>query len=146
MTGDVGGSSPSSRTTGPEAPRRGGGADGPEVASSTLARSANPKLYGVVDRRLGLGMRAAQVGHALIQWVLAHGRPPENLILLQVEDRYELIELATKLRDAGTSVVVFHEPDLGDRMTALAVGPEGKRFLRKLPLAMPGTHVKGDRD
>lgn len=36
----------------------------------------------------------------------------------------------------GVEVAVFREPDLGDALTALAIGPAGKRLTRGLALAL----------
>lgn len=92
------------------------------------------------------GLRAAQIGHALIQWVLEHGQPPDNLVVLEVPDEEALLDYADACcgmtmdsRGTTTRYALFHEPDLEDDPrgwhTALAVGPEGGRFLSRLPLA-----------
>jgi hypothetical protein len=71
------------------------------------------------------------VGHALIHWALEHGCPPDNLVILQVPDLEALHRCYDRL--AGR-VVAFHEPDLGDELTAVAAGPECWRALSSLPL------------
>lgn len=76
-------------------------------------------------------MRAAQIGHALIQWTLEHGRPPESLVVLQVPGLDELHRAHDRLEGR---VVAFHEPDLDDELTAVAAGPECWRELSSLPL------------
>lgn len=95
----------------------------------TPARPA--KLYAITRADLSTGMRTAQVGHALIAWVLAHGAPPENLVVLQVPGLVELAELGERL--VG-KVVCFREPDLDDELTAIAAGPDLWRALSSLPL------------
>ena len=93
-----------------------------------------PKLYGITRADLPAGLRAAQVGHALIHWALRYGRPPENLVLLEVPDEKALeLQLA---RCTGCGVVPFYEPDLGDALTAFAVGPDAARVLSSLPLLL----------
>jgi hypothetical protein len=73
-------------------------------------------------------LRAAQVGHALIAWTLEHGRPPENLVVLQVAGQDELRKVSEKVGG-----VAFYEPDLGGQLTAIAtLGP--KKHLREIPL------------
>lgn len=72
------------------------------------------------------------MGHALIQWTLEHGRPPESLVVLQVPNLEALHAVYDRVKDAR--FVGFHEPDLGDELTALAAGPECKRLLSSLPL------------
>lgn len=89
------------------------------------------KLYAVGRRDLSPGLRTAQVGHALIAWVLAHGAPPDNLVVLETPGRAELEAVAERL---GPAAVRFEEPDLGGELTAIAVGPEHWRALSSLPL------------
>ena len=103
--------------------------NGLEGAGSTPARTA--KLYAITRADLSPGLRVAQVGHALIAWVLAHGAPPENLVVLQVPDLAALSALAERLDGA---VVRFHEPDLDGALTAIAAGPDQWRALSSLPL------------
>jgi hypothetical protein len=78
-------------------------------------------------------MRAAQSGHALITWVLRHGEPPENLVVLQVPDRLALEALARRLGSVRR-VELFHEPDLGGQLTAIAAGPECWRDVASISL------------
>jgi hypothetical protein len=78
-------------------------------------------------------MRAAQVSHALIEWTCRFGRPPENLVILQVPDEASLHELESRLAD-DCRRHLFMEPDLDDEATALSVCPEGWRMLSSLPL------------
>jgi hypothetical protein len=89
------------------------------------------RLYVVSRADLGTGLRTAQVGHALIHWVLEHGCPPDNLVVLQVPNLEELHRCGARLTGR---VVSFHEPDLGDELTAVAAGPENWKQLSSLPL------------
>jgi len=77
-------------------------------------------------------LRTAQVGHALIEWACTHGRPPDNLVVLAVDDEPTLLGLANRLAPLGP--VVFREPDLGGEATAIAVGPAARRLLSSIPL------------
>ncbi len=82
-----------------------------------------------------MGLRTAQVGHALIGWALQYGQPPDNLVVLQVPDLAALEKLSMQLNlQAATEVVRFHEPDLDDELTAIAAGPGLWRMLSSLPL------------
>jgi hypothetical protein len=103
-----------------------------EVAGSNPAPRVE-KLYAITRADLGIGMRAAQVGHALIEWTVLHGKPCENLVVLQVPDRASLEAVARRLGCAGR-VLCFREPDLDDEMTAIAAGPECWRQLSGLRL------------
>ena len=101
-----------------------------EAAGSSPALRAE-KLYAVARADLPVGLRTAQVGHALIAWTLAYGEPPENLVVLAVKNLAELTELSAKLEG---DVVRFREPDLDDELTAIAAGPALWRALSMLPL------------
>lgn len=90
------------------------------------------KLYVVARQDLDVGLRTAQVGHALIGWVLEHGRPPDNLVVLSVPSLEALHQVYDRVREYR--MVGFHEPDLGDELTAVAAGPEAWRALSSLPL------------
>lgn len=101
-----------------------------EAAGSSPAPRAE-KLYAVARQDLPVGLRTAQVGHALISWALAYGEPPENLVVLAVKNLAELTALSEKL---DGDVVRFREPDLGDELTAIAAGPALWRAFSSLPL------------
>lgn len=101
------------------------------AGSSPASRVREPRLYAITRADLPIGLRTAQVGHALIHWTLEHGCPPESLVVLQVPDLQALHRIHDLL--AGR-VVAFHEPDLEDELTAVAAGPECWRALSSLPL------------
>lgn len=101
-----------------------------EAAGSSPAPRAE-KLYAITRADLPTGLRTAQVGHALIQWTLEHGQPPESLVILQVADVAALRCVYDLLHGR---VVAFHEPDLDGALTAIAAGPEHRRALSSLPL------------
>lgn len=114
-----------------------------EVEGSSPSFRTPRKLYGVVRGDLSPGLQAAQLGHAFVAYVLA--RPGEtarwhtesnNLVCLSVPNEEALCDLAAKFAEAGAPMVCFHEPDLGDALTAVAVGSEAQRILSCLPLAL----------
>jgi hypothetical protein len=109
MSREVGGSSPPSRVQGPRV----------------------EKLYAITRGDLPVGLRAAQAGHALIAWVLAHGEPCESLVVLQVATRGDLELLSKRLHGR---VELFREPDMGHELTAIAAGPECWRELSSVGL------------
>lgn len=93
------------------------------------------KLYAIGRKDLSPGLRAAQLGHACIEWTATHGRPPENLVLLEVADEEALRRVLEAVQDFPH--VAFHEPDLGGEFTALAVcHPLAPQLLSSLPLAL----------
>jgi peptidyl-tRNA hydrolase len=62
-------------------------------------------------------------------------RESNTIVLLEVPDEATLRELASRARDRGVAASEFsEEPDLG--LTALALGPEGRRLVSSLPLAL----------
>ena len=101
------------------------------------------KLYLVVRRDLPLGARAAQLCHALRAFAASHPACDKDwyersntLVLLEVPDEAALDQLIEKCHRWDIEGAEFREPDLGNSLTAIAIGPRGGRFLRKLPLAL----------
>lgn len=113
----------------------------PEGVGSNPAPSS--KLYVVTRDDLPAGLQAAQLGHALVGYVLAqpaqaarwHTRS-NNLVCLAVPDEAALSGLVGRLVSESIPVLCFHEPDLGGELTAVAVSPDGGRLLASLPLAL----------
>ena len=92
---------------------------------------------------LAPGLQAAQLGHAFVSYVLARPRETaqwhtesNNLVCLSVPDEVALAALAAAIAGEGHPVVCFHEPDLDDSLTAIAVGSEARRLLSNAPLAL----------
>lgn len=105
--------------------------------------SARTKLYIVLDAGLRPGQKLAQACHAMRQWTAEH--PEEDrrwfeesntLVLLEAANESDLTALVGRARDAGVSCVEFREPDMEDRLTAIAIGPLGSVFVAQLPLAL----------
>lgn len=101
------------------------------------------KLFLVTRRDLTPGARAAQLCHALRQFVDEHPdvdrewfERSNTLVLLEASDEDALWDLAGEARARGIPVSTFCEPDMGDALTSVAIGPKGKRLLRSLPLAL----------
>jgi peptidyl-tRNA hydrolase len=101
------------------------------------------KLYVIGRADLDPGLRAAQIGHALVEWCLAHPeeaklwhKESNNLVLLEVPDEHALLALLAQVRKAQFRVASFREPDLDGQMTAFVVEPLAERTLSSLPLAL----------
>ncbi len=97
------------------------------------------RLYLVVAEDLSPGLKMAQAVHAGFQFAQRYPHLHEywfhesnNVAVLQTAD---LEQLADRLEEADLRVCRFHEPDLDDKLTAIAVEPAGRRALRKLKLA-----------
>jgi hypothetical protein len=101
------------------------------------------KLYVIGRADLPPGLRAAQIGHALVEWCIAHGdeartwhRTSNNLVLLEVADEGSLLELLGRLQTEGFRTASFREPDCDDELTGIVVEPVAARLLSSLPLAL----------
>lgn len=86
------------------------------------------RFYIAVKPSLAPGFAVAQAIHAALAWREEHGVPPETVVVLRA-DPTETQALVPRARTS-----LFREPDLNDEPTALAIGPEGAKALRRLPL------------
>ena len=79
--------------------------------------------------------KGVQGGHAVSEWMLLGDDRWQNhtLVYLKVKDERELKKWFKRLSDEGVTCAPFHEPDVGDEMTAFAVFGAGDA-LSKLPL------------
>lgn len=100
------------------------------------------KLFLVVRGDLSPGARAAQLCHAMREFIEHHPeideewyRVSNTVVLLEVEDESRLRSLAEDATKVGAPVTLFAEPDLDNQYTALALGPSGRNLVRRLPLA-----------
>ena len=91
-------------------------------------------------------MLACQVAHAALQFAIAFPeitaawqRDSGTLAILAAPDELALGWLYADAVRAGLHAVWFHEPDLGEALTAIALEPAGRYLVRRLPTAMPRT-------
>lgn len=87
----------------------------------------------LIDAQYPLEYRAVQAGHAVAEYMLRYpGSSWKNqyLIYLQVLD---ITAWKEKLDFLGKTYAAFVEPDVGHKVTAIAVEDDGKLF-RKLKL------------
>lgn len=101
------------------------------------------RLYLVVRSDLPPAQQAVQAAHALQAFNVLHAAAAlrwhadsNTLALLAVDDEWQLEALAARADAFGVEAAVFREPDLGDSLTAIAIGPAGARLTRGLPLAL----------
>jgi len=101
------------------------------------------KLFVVVRSDLEPGLQAAQSGHAIVAFQHSYSSKYEqwhessnNLVVLSAGSKEELAKIAYDLSCKGVDVALFREPDLQDELTAIAVAPEGGKYLSTLPLAL----------
>lgn len=99
------------------------------------------RLYLVGRADLGPGLRAAQAGHAAFAFALEHHAitsawHPNFLILVEVPDLRALLRLSVTARMLRIPQSTWHEPDLNDQLTAVALAPcsRSKFLCSNLPL------------
>lgn len=89
-----------------------------------------------------LSYMAVQAAHALTEFIYQYParaerwyNDSETLVFLRAPDADALQSLIFKLDDAAVQFSVFYEEDLPvDKLTAVAVAPEGAKLLRRYPL------------
>jgi peptidyl-tRNA hydrolase len=101
------------------------------------------KLYLAVRADLVPGLAAAQAVHAALQFQQQHPdvvmpwmRDSQFLVIVSVSDEIALIGLASRALEAGIDVSTWHEPDMADSATAVALQPGAvaRRLCASLPL------------
>jgi peptidyl-tRNA hydrolase len=102
-------------------------------------------LYVITRKDLSPGQQAVQSMHALRQFVADHPEQDKNwfeksnyLSLLSVDDESALHKLIEKAAEHNVRFSIFREPDIGDRVTAIALEPGtlSKKICRNLKLAL----------
>ncbi len=98
------------------------------------------KLFLICRDDLKPGQQAVQIVHALSKFEEEHRevyqqwyRESNTLAFLRVPDELMLELLHLRALSKGIEVAVFREPDLADSITAIAIGPKGKRITGHLP-------------
>lgn len=103
------------------------------------------KLYLVTRCDLTPGYQAVQSCHAIRQFTAEHKEVDlkwftfsNYLALLAANNLKELEDLVEKAIDQGIRVSAFHEPDLGGKITAIALEPgeRTRKLCEHLPLAL----------
>lgn len=94
----------------------------------------NKRLYVLVDETLDPIYGAVQGGHCVAQYMI------DNKFNRECWDNDYLIYLSAnvslwkwKLLNRGKKISEFHEPDLGNKLTAICIVDSGSTF-KKLPL------------
>jgi len=102
-------------------------------------------LYVVTRNDLSPGQQAVQSMHALRQFTADHPEIDKNwfeksnyLGLLSVNDEGELFKLIERAEKNNIRFSIFKEPDIGDKVTAIALepGPLTKKLCSNLKLAL----------
>jgi hypothetical protein len=94
------------------------------------------------------GVQACQAVHAAVEFTLAHpscARASHALALLAARDELALAWMCRDARALGLRIATFHEPDLGNALTAAAFEPAAQALLpslRRLPTVL-SRHSQG---
>jgi peptidyl-tRNA hydrolase len=103
------------------------------------------KLYLVTRSDLPFEQQAVQAAHSLHSFEKEHREvyvtwrdESQTLAFLAAPNEGALQRLLEKAEWAGVPAAGFLEPDLGNSLTAVAVGPAGKKLCRRFPLAISG--------
>jgi hypothetical protein len=91
-------------------------------------------------------VQACQAIHAALAFAAIHHPVPPVLALLEAPDELALCWLLGDAHQQGLSAVPFHEPDLDDALTAVALGPSAARLCRKFSLCMRGGELDDHHD
>lgn len=101
------------------------------------------KLYVITRQDLSAGQQAVQSCHALIEFQVTHPdltkewyARSNTLALLSVPDEMELEALARSAEAKWIEVSRFREPDRDNELTAIVLGPQGKRLVQRLSLTL----------
>ncbi len=101
------------------------------------------KLYVVTRRDLSPGQQAVQSIHAAVEFCLEYPQITRKwhnnsnyLVFLAVNDEEELGTLCADATETGISFAVFHEPDIDDELTAIAIEPAGAKLCKGMRLAL----------
>jgi hypothetical protein len=104
------------------------------------------KLYLITRNDLSFGQQAVQAAHALQAFNLEWPRQAKTwhdqsntLALLALPNEADLGVVYERALRKGIPVSAFREPDRGNELTAIALGPSGKNLCRDLPLALQDT-------
>lgn len=101
------------------------------------------RLYIAVSGDLPPGLAAAQAVHAAFLFSQRHADTTtewftrsQYLVIVTVPDEVALIRLVSQALDAGIEVATWHEPDMGNQTTAVALAPgdDARRLCAQLPL------------
>lgn len=102
-------------------------------------------LYGVVRADMPPGYQSVQSSHALLKFAIECPEKfqewytrSEYLCVLAVPDEEGLTRILQRAKMSGIRCCAFREPDVGYRITAIALEPGEKtrKLLKGLPLAL----------
>ena len=87
----------------------------------------NKRLYILIDKTLEPVYGCVQGGHAVAQYLLEHPEQTWNNSYL-IYLKCNLYSMKRRLIKLGKDFSEFREPDLGNKLTAIAIEDSGKLF------------------
>ncbi len=113
------------------------------ATQETEAPTVPKKLYIITRKNLKPGQQAVQGMHALREFAAKHPRVDRSwyetsntIVFKAAEDEPALWRLLGDAIKNGIPVAAFYEPDMKNRLTALAVAPSGAHLCADLSLAL----------
>jgi len=101
------------------------------------------KLYLVVRADLSIGQQAVQAAHALQEFNVQYPQEvagwfeeSNTLAILSASNEEEVGVVYQRAIELGIPASIFREPDRGNEVTAIAIGPPGRQLTKHLPLAL----------
>ena len=93
----------------------------------SMMKSKNKRLYVLIDKSLEPVYGCVQGGHAVAQWLLEHPEQKWNNSYL-IYLRCNLYSMQRRLIRIGKDFSIFKEPDLNNKITAIACEDSGRTF------------------
>lgn len=103
---------------------------------------------------LSSGYQVVQPAHALAEFAITYPRKfkdwmevGKNLVVLSTTNEKQLLKLADQFEEKGLDYVLFREPDIGNKATAIAVEPneEAYKLTSQLPLTLKECKQENER-
>jgi len=85
------------------------------------------RLYVLIDKELEPVYGCVQGGHSVAQWLLEHPNQEWNNSYL-IYLKCNLYSMRRRLIKLGKDFSEFREPDLGNKLTAIAIENDGRLF------------------
>ena len=94
---------------------------------SMMEKQNEKRLYVLVDKTLEPVYGCVQGGHAVAQWLLDHPKQDWNNSYL-IYLKCNLYSMKRRLTRLGRDFSEFKEPDLNNKVTAIAIEDSGRLF------------------
>ena len=92
-----------------------------------MEKQHEKRLYVLIDKELNPVYGCVQGGHAVAQWLLDHpGQTWNNSYLIYL--KCNLYSMKRRLKRLDKDFSEFKEPDLDNKLTAIAIEDSGKLF------------------